>query len=58
MAESKEELKNGSFSFRISPSNEYSGLIFQPHNFMTNTRVKGGSSDRFPLLGVSDHCGW
>ena len=25
---------------------------------MANRRGKGGSSDRFPLLGLSNHCGW
>ena len=25
---------------------------------MADRRVKGGSSDRFPLLGLSNHCGW
>ena len=25
---------------------------------MANTRGKGGSSNRFPLLGLQNHCGW
>ena len=25
---------------------------------MANRRIGGGSSDRFPLLGLWDHCGW
>ena len=30
----------------------------QPHYFMRNQRGKCGSSDRFPLLGLWNHCGW
>ena len=25
---------------------------------MANRMGKGGSSDRFPLLGIQNHCGW
>ena len=30
----------------------------QTHYFMANRRGKGGSSDRFPLLGLWNHCIW
>ena len=30
----------------------------QPHYFMASRRGKGGSSDRLPLLGLQNHCGW
>ena len=29
-----------------------------PHYSMANRRWKGGSSDRFPLPGLQNHCGW
>ena len=29
-----------------------------PHYFMANRRGKCGSSDRFPLLELQNHCGW
>ena len=29
-----------------------------PHHFMANRRGKCGSSDRVPLLGFLNHCGW
>ena len=77
--------KYWSFIFSVSPSSEYSGLIFfridwfdllavqetlksllQHHNGKhqfcgaqpSNRRGKGGSSDRFPLFGLQNHCGW
>ena len=30
----------------------------QSHNFMTNTRGKNGSNDRFSFLRLQNHCGW
>ena len=30
----------------------------QPPYYMANRRGKCGSSDRFPLLGLQNHCGW
>ena len=29
-----------------------------PHYCMANRRGKSESSDRFPLLGLQNHCGW
>ena len=59
MAESKEELKN--LSMRVKES-EKAGLKLNikkakiiasdPVIYMANRRGKGGSSDRFPLLGL------
>ena len=65
MAESKEEL-NG-FLMRVKEESDKASLKFnikkkkkpknqdhgiQPHHFMANRRGKGGSSDRFPFLGL------
>ena len=33
-------------------------LCYWPHYFMANRKEKGGSSDRFPLPGLQNHCGW
>ena len=33
-------------------------MAFWPHHFMVNRRGKCGSSDRFPLLGLQNHCRW
>ena len=30
----------------------------QSHHFMANRRGKSGSSDRFSILGLQNHCGW
>ena len=64
MAESKVELKN--LLMRVKEETVRAGLklnikktkihYFQPHYFMANRRGKGGSSDRFPLLGLQNHC--
>ena len=65
MAESKEELKSllmkvkeesERASLRLNIANEGCGI--SPHYFMANRRGKGGSSDRFPLLVLQNHCGW
>ena len=60
MAESEEELKN--LLMRVKEETVRAGLklnikktkihYFQPHYFMANRRGKGGSSDRFYLLGL------
>ena len=60
MAESKEELK--SLLMRVKEESERAGLKLNikitkivaswPHYFMANRRGKGGSSDRFILLGL------
>ena len=65
MAESEEELK--SLLMRVKEESERASLrlnikkpkIMAPaHYCMANRRGKGGSSDRFPLLGLQNHCGW
>ena len=33
-------------------------MAFWPQHFMANRREKYGSSDRFPLLGLQNHCRW
>ena len=60
MAESREELK--SLLMRVKEESERASLKLnikknldqgiQSHYFMANRRGKGGSSDRFPLLGL------
>ena len=59
IAESKEELK--SLLMRVKEESERAGLKLNikkknydiwPHFFMENRKVKGGNSDRFPLLGL------
>ena len=60
MAESEEELKN--LSVRLKRESERASLKLNfkkklrswhlHHYFMANRRRKGGSSDRFPLLGL------
>ena len=59
MAETEEELK--SLLMRVREESERASLRLnikktdhgiQPHCFMANRRGKGGSRDRFPLLGL------
>ena len=60
MAESKEELRN--LLMRVKEESEKAGLKLSikknydhgiwSHHFMANRRGKGGSSDRFSLLGL------
>ena len=70
MAESEEEVK--SLLMRVKKQSERASLRlnikklrswhlmanrFAMANFMANRREKGGSSDRFPLLDLQNHCG-
>ena len=65
MAESEGELK--SLLMMVMEESERAGLKLNikklrswcsvPH-FMANRRGKGGSSDRFPLLGLQNHYRW
>ena len=69
-AENEEELK--SLLMRVKEESERAGLKlnvkklrschlapFRSVQFSrTSERGKGGSSDRFPLLGLQNHCGW
>ena len=63
MAESKDELK--SLLMRVKEESERRGFrlniknvrSWHPAHYCTaNRRGKGGSSDRFPLLGLQNHC--
>ena len=47
---------HGIFQARVL---EWGAIAFslQSHYFMVNRRGKGGSSDRFPRLGLQNHCG-
>ena len=49
-------------SLGFSRQEHWSGLPlpspFWPHYHMANRRGKGGSSDRFPFLGLQNHCRW
>ena len=66
MAESEEELK--SLLMRMKEQSERAGLkrcikntqtmASGPITLMATRRGIGGSSDRFPLLGLQNHCGW
>ena len=66
MAESEEELKR--LLMRGKEESEKAGLKLnikknydhgvRPHYFMADRGGKGGSSDRFPLLGLKTHCRW
>ena len=71
MAKSEEELK--SLLMMVKEENDRESLRLNiktnkqknelrswhlPHYCMANRRGKGGSSDRFPLLGLQNHCGW
>ena len=50
----KEESEKASLKLNIKKANIMaSGLI----TYIANRRGKGGSGDRFPLLGVQNHCG-
>ena len=68
IAESEEEMK--SLLMRVKEESERAGLrlntkkkkknydhVIQPHYCMENRRGKGGSGDRFLLLGHQSHCG-
>ena len=63
MAENKEELK--SLLMKVKEENERADLRLNiekangnwPHYCMANRRGKSGSSYRFPLLGLQNHCG-
>ena len=51
----KEESEKAGLKLNIKKANIMtSGLI----TYIVNRRGKGGSGDRFPLLGVQNHCGW
>ena len=60
-AESKEELK--SLLMKVKEEREKAGLKqhskngIQSHYFMTNRRIKSGSSVKFCFLGLQNHCG-
>ena len=64
MAESEEELK--SLLMRVKEKSERASLrlniketkIMASHYCIANRRGKGGSNDRFPLLGLQNHCRW
>ena len=64
MAESKEEVKT--LLMRVKEKSERASLrlniketkIMASHYCIANRRGKGGSNDRFPLLGLQNHCGW
>ena len=65
MAESKDELK--SLLMRVKDSErdclklnikKKNPGIQQHHYFMAKRGGKDGSSDRFPLLGLNNYCGW
>ena len=66
IAESEEELK--SFLMRGKEESERARFKLKikktkvmaswPHYYMANRRGKGGSSDRFPLLGLQNHWRW
>ena len=63
VAESEEELKSllmrvkenerARFKLKIKKTKV---MASWPHYYMANRRGKGGSSDRFPLLGLQNHC--
>ena len=69
-AENEEELK--SLLMRVKEESERAGLKLNFKKLRschlapfcsvqfsrTSERGKGGSSDRFPLLGLQNHCGW
>ena len=64
MAESEEELK--SFLMRVKEQSEKAGLRLNIRKIPWHPaplihaegRGKGGSRDRYPLLGLQNHCGW
>ena len=66
-AESEEKLK--SLLMRVKEESERASLRLNikklrscmassPPYYMANRRGKHRSSDRFPLLGLQNHCGW
>ena len=60
MAGSKQELKSLLMRVKVESERAYLKLNIKkggiwPHYFMLNRRGKGGSSDRFPLLGLCSH---
>ena len=67
MEEIKEELR--SLLMKVKEESEKVGLKLNiqntkimasvwSHHFMANRRGKSGSSDRFSLLGLQNHCRW
>ena len=65
MAENEEELKN--ILMKVKEESEKAGLKLNiqktdhgiwSHHFMANKRGKSGSSDRFSLPGLQNHCRW
>ena len=66
MAESEEELKK--LLMRVMEESERAGLKLNIKKKLRSwcpvpllhgkQKGKGGSSDRFPLLGLQNHCGW
>ena len=64
MAESEEELK--SLLMRVKEQSEKASLrlnikkiLWHPAPLIhADGRGKGGSSDRYPLLGLQNYCGW
>ena len=64
MAESEEELE--SFLMRVKEQSEKAGLRLNIRKIPwhpaplihADGRGKGGSRDRYPLLGLQNHCGW
>ena len=62
-AENEEEIK--SLLMRVREESERTALRLNIKKTkimalgpMANRSRKGGSSDRFPLLGLQNHCGW
>ena len=53
----KEESENASLKLNINKTKTMASSTIQHHYFMANRRGKGGSSVRFPLLGLQNHCG-
>ena len=67
MAENEKELK--SLLMKVKEESDKTGLKLNiqktkiiasvwSHHFMANRRGKSGSSDRFSLLGLQNHCRW
>ena len=66
MAENEKELKT--LLMRVKEKSEKASLKLKiqktkihgiwSHHFMANRRGKSGSSDRFSLLGLQNHCRW
>ena len=54
MAENEEEIKN--ILMKVKEGSERVG--FWPHYCMANGRVKGGSGNSFPFLGLQNRLGW